>query len=42
MVQSSKNLLDIIYDYSPKIVKRVVEMGLVDIRKRETSNWLNH
>lgn len=42
MVQSSKNPLDIIYDYPPKIVKRVEEMGLVGIRKRKTSNWLNH
>jgi len=37
MVQSSKNPLYIIYDYPPKIVKRVEEMELVDTRKRKTS-----
>ncbi len=37
MVQSSKNPLDIIYDYPAKIVKRVEEMRLVDTRKRKTS-----
>lgn len=42
MVQSSKKPLDIIYDYPPKIVKRVEEMRLVDTRKRKTSiQWLN-
>ena len=37
MVQSSTKPLDIIYDYPPKIVKRVEEMRLVDTRKRKTS-----
>ena len=37
MVQSSKKQLDFIYDYQPKIVKRVEEMRLVDTRKRKTS-----
>lgn len=40
IVQSSKNPLDIIYDYPPKIVKRVEEMGLVDTRKRKTSKLI--
>ena len=42
MVQSSKNPLDIIYDYPAKIVKRVEEMRLVDTRNSNTTNWLNH